>query len=323
MSIAIVGAGAFGTALAISLAKDGQDITLWARDTAQADAMQTTRVNAARLPNATLPEHITVSSNIDTIQGHQTVLLAVPVQKLAHFTEQNRDVLSGKTLVACCKGIDAKSGLGPTGVLQNALPDAKTAILTGPSFAHDIAIGLPTALTLACEDTHLGTQLQHDLTTSNLRLYRSDDVIGAELGGALKNVIAIACGATIGAGLGESARAALITRGFAEMQRMATAVGASYETLAGLSGFGDLTLTCASEGSRNFRYGLSLGRNETFDPNITVEGSMTAKACLTRAEKLNLDMPITAAVVAMIDGTLTLNEAMDSLLARPLKEETC
>jgi glycerol-3-phosphate dehydrogenase (NAD(P)+) len=323
MSIAVLGAGAFGTALAISLSKDGRNVILWARDAVQADTMQKTRINTARLPNATLPEQIIVTSDISAIKDTQTVLLAVPVQQLAGFVERNKGALSNKTLVACCKGIDLQSGLGPTGVLKNALPSAKTAILTGPSFAHDIAIGLPTALTIACEDAGLGIHLQHALTTSNLRLYRSTDVTGAELGGALKNVIAIACGATIGAGLGESARAALITRGFAEMQRMARAVGATAETLSGLSGFGDLTLTCASEGSRNFRFGHSLGRNETFDPNITVEGAMTAKACLARAKDLNLDMPITAAVVAMIDGTLTLNEAMDSLLARPLKEETC
>lgn len=323
MTIAVLGAGAFGSALAISLAKSGQNVTLWARDPSHAEIMQNTRLNAARLPGILLPDGITVTADLDAIRNVKTVLLAVPVQQLARFVEQHKTTLLGKTLVACCKGIDLQSGLGPTGVMQRALPDAKTAILTGPSFAHDIAIGLPTALTLACADPALGAQLQHLLTTSNLRLYRSTDVIGAELGGALKNVIAIACGATIGAGLGESARAALITRGFAEMQRMAQTVGASPDTLAGLSGFGDLALTCASEGSRNFRFGLSLGRNETFDPNITVEGAMTAKACFERAQALALDMPITAAVVAMIDGTLTLNEAMDSLLARPLKEETC
>ena len=323
MSIAVLGAGAFGTALAISLAREGQDITLWARNAEQAKTLQNTRVNGARLPDAMFPETLTVTSELDTIQGFQTLLIAVPMQQLAHFTRDAEKFLSGKTLVACCKGIDLKSGFGPAHVIENNTENARTAILTGPSFAHDIAAGLPTALTLACNDPDLGKTLQGQLSTSNLRLYRSTDVIGAELGGALKNVIAIACGAAIGAGLGESARAALITRGYAEMQRMAEALGAKPETLAGLSGFGDLALTCASEGSRNFRYGLSLGRNTPFDSNVTVEGAATAKACHEKAKTLHIDMPITAAVTAMITQELTLNEAMDSLLARPLKEETC
>ncbi len=323
MSIAGLGAGAFGTALAISLARDGRDVLLWARDDGPADAMQNARRNSARLPDAAFPDTLTATAKLDSIKAFQTLLIAIPMQQLAEFVRANAATLEGKTLVACCKGIDLNTGLGPTAVLKATLPDTPCAVLTGPSFAHDIAIGLPTALTLACENAALGAQLQQELSTANIRLYRSSDVIGAELGGALKNVIAIACGAAIGAGLGESARAALITRGFAEMQRMAQAVGAMPETLAGLSGFGDLALTCASEGSRNFRFGLALGRGETFDPNITVEGAATAKACLARAQTLKLDMPITAAVVAMIDGTLTLKEAMDSLLARPLKEETC
>lgn len=323
MSIAVLGAGAFGTALAVSLAREGKDITLWARNDVHAQTMHAERMNTARLPKATFPSSLKVTSDIDSIKGLSTLLVAVPMQQLAQFVAENAEVLAEKTLVACCKGIDLKTGFGPAQVMQNALPSAQVSILTGPSFAHDIAVGLPTALTLACADAAIGAKLQQDLSTSNLRLYRSSDVAGAELGGALKNIIAIACGAAIGAGLGESARAALITRGFAEMQRMAQAIGAKAETLAGLSGFGDLALTCASEGSRNFRYGLALGRGERFDPSITVEGVATAKATLERAKTLNIEMPITAAVSAMIDRTLTLNEAMESLLARPLKEETC
>jgi len=323
MSIAVLGAGAFGTALAISLAREGTDVTLWARDETLAKQMQKDRTNTARLADAQFPKSLTVTLEIETINDIQTVLIAVPMQNLSQFVQDHRSHLNGKTLVACCKGIDLGSGLGPNGVLQNHLPNSKTAVLTGPSFAHDIAKGLPTALTLACADPALGTDLQKQLSTSNLRLYRSTDVAGAELGGALKNIIAIACGAAIGAGLGESARAALITRGFAEMQRMAKALGAEPETLSGLSGFGDLALTCASTGSRNFRFGHALGTGEAFDPTTTVEGAATAQACLIRARDLAIEMPITAAVVAMIDRTITLNEAMDSLLARPLKEEIC
>ncbi len=323
MSIAVLGAGAFGTALAISLAREGQSITLWARSDVQATRMQRERMNSARLPNAPFPRTLAITADIDAIKAHQTLLIAVPMQQLWQFAKENQPVLSGKTLVACCKGIDLNSGLGPSQVIRSAVPNAKSAILTGPSFAHDIAAGLPTALTLASAHLALGKALQQELSTANIRLYRSTDIIGAELGGALKNVIAIACGAAIGAGLGESARAALITRGYAEMQRMAAALGAKSQTLAGLSGFGDLALTCASESSRNFRFGLSLGRDAAFDPSVTVEGAATAQACHARAKSLNIDMPITAAVAAMISQTLTLNEAMESLLTRPLKEETC
>jgi glycerol-3-phosphate dehydrogenase (NAD(P)+) len=195
------------------------------------------------------------------------------------------------------------------------------ALLTGPSFAHDIAAGLPTALTLACADDELGVRLQYQLTTSNLRLYRSTDTIGAELGGAIKNVIAIACGAAVGAGLGDSARVALMTRGYAEMQRMALPLGARLETLAGLSGFGDLALTCSTKASRNYRFGVALGQGANFDPTITVEGAATARAALQRAGAIGIDMPITAAVVALLDGKIAVAQAMDMLLSRPLKEE--
>ena len=166
-------------------------------------------------------------------------------------------------------------------ILQDVVPSCQSALLTGPSFAHDIACGLPTALTLACADDAIGQQLQKQLTTSNLRLYRTTDTIGAELGGAIKNVIAIACGAAMGAGLGDSARAALMTRGYAEMQRMALPLGARPETLAGLSGFGDLTLTCSTQASRNYRFGVALGQGVEFDPKITVEGAATAQATLS------------------------------------------
>ena len=262
-----------------------------------------------------------MTGDIQAACAAHTLLLAVPMQKLAEFAAQHRSVLAGKTLVACCKGIDLETGDGPVSILRTNVPDARHALLTGPSFAHDIAAGLPTALTLA--GCVVDQTLQNALSTANLRLYRSADVIGAELGGALKNVMAIACGAAIGAGLGDSARAALVTRGFAEMQRMADAMGANPATLAGLSGFGDLVLTCTSTGSRNFRFGVALGRGDSFDPDVTVEGAATAKATLIRAKALDIDMPVTQAVVGLIDKTITLKQAMDALLARPLKEEIC
>ncbi len=231
MSVSVIGAGAFGTALAISLAGRGP-VTLWARSQDHADAMRSARENAARLPGHALPAALSVTADMRVAAENQTLLLAVPMQKLRDLLTEHGAALAGKTLVACCKGIELSSGMGPVAVISDCLPDARPALLTGPSFAHDIAAGLPTALTLACADAELGKSLQQALNTANLRLYRSTDTLGAELGGALKNVIAIACGAVIGAGLGESARAALMTRGYAEMQRMALALGAQTETLA-------------------------------------------------------------------------------------------
>lgn len=317
MSIAVLGAGAFGTALAISLAGSGP-VTLWARDLRD---MAARGENTARLPGCPFPKNLTLTEDLNGIAGADIVLLAVPMQKLRQMLTKNAAILSGKHLVACCKGIELSTGIGPVSVIRQEVPDAIPAILTGPSFAADIAGGLPTALTLACADDAAGKHLQQALTTANLRLYRTTDTIGAELGGALKNVIAIACGAAMGAGLGESARAALMTRGYAEMQRLARHLNAKPSTLSGLSGFGDLTLTCTSDQSRNYRLGLALGLDETFDPGTTVEGAATARAVYDLSQSADLDMPITAAVAAVLDGRQNVPEAMKSLLARPLKEE--
>jgi glycerol-3-phosphate dehydrogenase (NAD(P)+) len=239
------------------------------------------------------------------------------MQQLRPFLNQNSDLFERKNLVTCCKGIDLETGQGPVEIIRGKYPDASASMLTGPSFAKDIAAGKPTALTLACKEDNVGTHLQSLLTTPNLRLYRTIDTLGAELGGALKNVIAIAAGIAIGARLGDSARAAVITRGFAEMQRFALARGARPETLAGLSGFGDLVLTCTSEQSRNFRYGRALGAGAAFDQSITVEGSTTARA----VAKLSRDLPITNAVIDVMDARSDVLSVMQSLLDRPLKEE--
>ncbi|MQQ08175.1 NAD(P)H-dependent glycerol-3-phosphate dehydrogenase [Epibacterium sp. SM1979] len=320
MSVSVLGAGAFGTALAISLGRS-QPVTLWARDPDQAAEIATQRINTRRLPEAPLPEAVTVTSDFNAACASKTLLLAVPMQRLRAFLQQDPLAFRGKNLVACCKGVELSTGLGPVGVIAEVVPDAQAALLTGPSFAADIARGLPTALTLACADAVTGLLLQQELTTANLRLYRTTDTIGAEVGGALKNVFAIACGAVIGAELGDSARAALMTRGFAEMQRMAQTMGARAETLAGLSGFGDLALTCSSPLSRNFSLGLALGRGESFDPSITVEGAATARAVMEKTKSLGIDMPITQTVVALIDQSLTIADAAAQLLTRPLKEE--
>lgn len=320
MSVGVIGSGAFGTALAISLTQNGP-VTLWARSADQVGEMQASRENNQRLPGIRFPATLDVTADISVAGTSPTLLLAVPMQQLRKLLMEHGSVLAGQVLVACCKGVELDSGLGAVGVVNDVLPDTRAALLTGPSFAQDIACGLPTALTLACAQEALGKTLQHDLTTASLRLYRTTDVIGAELGGALKNVMAIACGAVIGAGLGDSARAALMTRGYAEMRRMAMSLGAKPDTLSGLSGFGDLALTCTSDQSRNYRLGLSLGRGDPFDATVTVEGAATARAVADQARKTGLDMPITQSVVALLDSDLTITDAMADLLSRPLKEE--
>ena len=319
--ITVLGAGAFGTSLAISLARTGQPVALWARNTEHAAEMRATRENARRLSGAPFPESLSVYDREAALPNDGPYLLAVPMQKLRGFLTEYAEELAHRQLIATCKGIDLQTGLGPIETIRQTVLSALPALLTGPSFATDIAHGLPTALTLACADESVGKQLQLSLTTPNLRIYRTTDTTGAELGGALKNVIAIACGACIGEGMGDSARAALMTRGFSEMQRLALRKGALPETLTGLSGFGDLVLTCTSELSRNYRFGLALGRQEPFDTSITVEGVPTAKAIVAWAAELGVDMPICSAVAALSNGKLSVAEALQALLSRPLKEE--
>ena len=320
MSVSVIGAGAFGTALAIALGGD-QPITLWARDPAHVADMKASRENKARLPSCALPDAITLTDDLTAAANADILLLCVPMQKLRDFLADLPLVRPDQTLVACCKGIELATGLGPIDVMAEVCTTATHALLTGPSFAQDIARGLPTALTLACSDPVKGEMLQQALSTRTLRLYRTTDVIGAALGGALKNVIAIACGAAMGAGLGESARAALMTRGNAEMQRYAQTCGADPATLSGLSGFGDLVLTCTSSQSRNYRLGLSIGAGTAFDASTTVEGAATARALAAKAREDGLDLPIATAVAALVENRLDVTSAMSALLSRSLKEE--
>lgn len=307
MRLDIIGAGAFGTGLAIAYARAGHAVTLWARD---ADALAAGI--SPRLPGHVLPDGVRVTGDIGECTA-DIAFVALPTQSLGSFLATHR--LTAQTAISCAKGIDRSSGRAPTALLADAAPFVVQ--LTGPSFAADIARGLPTALTLACVDDAHGKTLQSALSLPALRLYRTTDVIGAELGGALKNVIAIAAGAVIGAGLGESARAALIARGFAEMTRYATAHGARPATLTGLSGLGDLVLTCTSEQSRNFRFGHGLSRSESLPEGTTVEGIHTARQLRDAGE----DTPIADTVAALADGTLDIAGALDHLLSRPLKPE--
>ena len=312
--IHVMGAGAYGGALAVALALGGKRVSLWARDPAQVEAMRRTR----RLPrlDAALPDSVTATADPDPGEA-EAVLVAVPAQALRGVLDEHANLLAGRALVACSKGIDLTTLTGPSALLAR-VPGARPAVLTGPSFAAEIAQGLPTALTLAAED---GAGLQRLLSTERLRLYLTDDLLGAELGGALKNVVAIACGAAIGAGFGESARAALMTRGFAETVRLGTALGARAETFTGLSGLGDLALTCGSRLSRNFRYGEALGRGEPAEEGVTVEGAATARAIPPLAERHGLAMPVAEAVAALVAGETDVEGAMQALLARPLREE--
>ncbi len=318
--IGILGAGAFGTALAITLAREGREVRLWARDPAQAQTMQSTRQNLAHLPMATLPDGLTVLSDLTALGPCDALLLAMPMQSLAPFLREHASTLPRAPVIACCKGVDLQTLQGATAVIRLYLPHRDCGVLTGPSFAADIAEGLPTALTLATNSPQ-GDALQHLLSTATLRLYLTSDIIGAELGGALKNVMAIAAGVVVGAGLGDSARAALMTRGYAEMQRFALALGARAETLTGLSGLGDLILTCTSVQSRNLRYGIALGSGADFDPTTTVEGVATARAIVKLADLQSIDMPITRMVASLIDRTIPLDQAVRSLMSRPLKQE--
>lgn len=312
--IGIAGAGAFGTALAVALAADGRKVTLWGRD---ASLSETRR--SPRLPDVAIPSSVTITKNVSNLAECAVVLLALPMQQLSAFLTTQGAGLLPTSLIACCKGIDLTSLQGPTAVIRAAGAKAAVGVLTGPSFAADIARGLPTALTLACDDPQAAI-LQDRLSTATLRLYRTDDIIGAELGGALKNVVAIAAGVVVGAGLGESARAALVTRGYAELQRFALTLGARAETLAGLSGLGDLILTCTSPQSRNYAHGIALGAGKV-PMQATVEGVASAQAVVRIALDKGIEMPVSLMVARLVAGEIAVADAVRELMSRPLKQE--
>lgn len=317
--ISVFGAGAFGTALAISLARDGRKVSLVARTEIHAKTMARDRKNSSRLPGYTFPE--TLIPTYDVCDVAPICLVAVPMQKLSEYLPPLAAVLNGRNVVACCKGVDLATGSGPTATIAATCPGSVPSVLSGPGFAADIATGLPTALTIGAETEDIGVTLQAALSTANLRIYRTTDITGVELGGALKNVVAIAAGVAIGAGLGESARAALMTRGYAELNRFAQSTGAAPETLSGLSGFGDLVLTCTSEKSRNYSFGIALGQGRIQDQNRTVEGISTAKAVSVMAKTRNIDMPVTSVIAKLVDNQLSVGKAVEVLLSRPLTKE--
>lgn len=315
--ITISGAGAFGAALACAFANNGHRVTLWGRNAETMETASTTR-KLPRLPGIALPDGLHLTSDAAELRGAEVRLVCVPTQSLrAHLqTLPEPDA----PLVLCCKGMEVGTGLLPTEVTSDVLPNANVGVLTGPGFAGEIAALKPTALTVAGAGG-LGRGLQDMLASASIRLYRTDDVTGAQIGGAMKNVIAIACGVAIGAGLGESARAAVLTRGFAEMTRFAIARGGRAETLSGLSGLGDLALTATSSLSRNFAFGVALGSGQPPEAGKTVEGAATAGAFADLSANLGIDLPIATMVAALVGGHLPVDKAVAALLSRPLKPE--
>ena len=316
MKISIAGAGAFGSAIASVFAKGGHSTKLFSPTNFK--ELCATRV-PRKLGNIKLPAEIDIVSSLEKNEKNEYLFLAVPTQNLASFCKKNKSFLTDRPLIACCKGVDQETGLRPSEILSEH--SSKVAVMSGPSFAVDISKGMPTALVLASAEPGFLKKLQSDISMQNFRLYRTSDVVGVELGGALKNIIAIACGIAIGAKQGDSARAALMTRGFSEMIAFAKAHGAKEKTLAGLSGLGDLSLTCNSEKSRNFVFGVSLGCQKPFNKNTTVEGVATAFAVSQKARSLGLEMPITSSVSALVEGSASIEEVINSLLSRPTKEE--
>ncbi|QFR33182.1 NAD(P)H-dependent glycerol-3-phosphate dehydrogenase [Ancylobacter sp. TS-1] len=322
-SIGVVGAGAWGTALANASARAGRDVVLWGRDPDAVAAMARLRENRAHLPGVELAPSVAPTADLAALAGVDAVLLVVPAQaSRAVAAELAPHLSAGVPVVTCAKGIERGTALFMTQVLGEACPGATPAILSGPSFAADVAAGLPTAVTLAAHDLALAEALAAALGSASFRLYHSDDVRGVEIGGAAKNVLAIAAGIVGGRRLGASAGAALIARGFAELMRFGKAYGARAETLTGLSGLGDLILTCSTAQSRNYALGLSLGESEGLHPTGRLaEGALTASALMAMADARGVDMPIARAVEAVLAGRSDIEQAIGSLLARPQKAE--
>jgi glycerol-3-phosphate dehydrogenase (NAD(P)+) len=319
--IAVLGAGAWGTALANAAARAGREVVLWEFDAQKAAALIETRVNTAYLPGVKLADQITVSADIASIAGCDAALMVVPAQVMRATAQLAAPHLkSGVPAVSCAKGIERGELCFMSQVLRATLPHNPACALSGPSFAIDVAHGLPTAVTLAAKDEWLAADLSRALASTALRLYHSDDVIGVEIGGAAKNVIAIGSGIAAGCGLGQSAGAAFVARGFAELRRFGSALGGKPETLMGLSGLGDLVLTATSPQSRNFSYGFAIGKGATPDGKLA-EGAFTAQALVALAEKNRVEMPIATAVRDVLDGKISVHEAIEALLARPLTSE--
>jgi glycerol-3-phosphate dehydrogenase (NAD(P)+) len=323
--IAVIGAGAWGTALALSCARAGRKVTLWEHDAKNAEQLATKR-ESLYLPSVRLDDGIAIVRDLADAARADALLLVVPAQYVRSVTSALKPLLSPRTpLIVCAKGIERGSKKFMSEVIAECAPEAVPAILSGPSFARDVARGMPTAVTLAASDGKLAGELAQAVSSATFRPYHSSDIRGVEIGGAAKNVLAIAAGIVSGRGLGYSATAALTTRGFAELVRFGRACGGKAETMTGLSGLGDLILTCTSPQSRNFTFGVNLGQGkkpaEIHRTTGLAEGTFTAPVLLEMARDRSVDMPISAAVAAVIAEKMSVDAAIESLLARPLKAE--
>ena len=321
--IAVIGAGAWGSALALTCARAGRQVTLWEHDARNAAQLAKNR-ESLFLPGVRIDDSIVIANDLAEAVRAQAILLVVPAQAVRAVATALTPLPAARTpVIVCAKGIERGTKKFMTEVIAECAPNAVPAILSGPSFAADVARGMPTAVTLAASDDKLAGELARAIGSASFRPYHSTDVRGVEIGGAAKNVLAIAAGIVNGRGLGASAAAALTTRGFAELVRFGRAYGAKTETMMGLSGLGDLLLTCSSPQSRNFTFGVNLGRGqkpEAIHAGLA-EGVFTASVLVDMARERNVDMPIAIAVAALLNGTMTVDEAIDSLLARPFKAE--
>ncbi len=321
---AVIGGGAWGTALAMMLAQNHDDVLLWAREKKVVDDINQNHRNAIFLPNRALSSAIKATANIAELRNRNIILVVAPAQHVrATLTAL---MPSDAALILCAKGIEAQSQKLLYEVAAQICPNNDIAVLSGPTFAHEVAANKPGAVTFACDNPVLGKALIAAIATSTFRPYYSDDVIGAEIGGAVKNVLAIGCGVVEGAGLGLNARAALIARGYAEMLRYGLAKGARPETMAGLSGLGDLVLSCSSDNSRNFALGIGLGQGQSATDLLSnrlsvAEGAQTAPVLQKSAQSLGVDMPIVDAVCTLLSGDSNVEDVVKTLLSRPLKSE--
>jgi glycerol-3-phosphate dehydrogenase (NAD(P)+) len=317
----VIGAGAWGTALATMAARAGRNVTLWARNAEHAVRIASTRDNP-RLPGVRIAQEIVVTHELAEAARADMILIATPAQHLRGAVNMLASHLAKPVpIIACAKGIEHGTHKFMTEIIAEAAPHAQPAILSGPSFADDVARGLPTAVTLAAKDEALASSLVQALGSATFRPYHSTDVRGVEIGGAAKNVLAIAAGIVVGRNLGASALAALTTRGFSELARFGRACGARTETLSGLSGLGDLLLSCSTAQSRNFALGIALGRGEAAPAGKLAEGTFTAPVLVELAAAQNVDMPVSQAVAAILAGQLTIDAAIEGLLTRPFKAE--
>jgi glycerol-3-phosphate dehydrogenase (NAD(P)+) len=323
----IIGGGAWGTTLAQVLRRAGAEVVLWAREAEVVDSINRARENPLFLPGIKLESGIAATSSLADAARADAILLVPPAQHLREISKSLAPFLAkGTPVVICAKGIEEKTGALMSEAASAALPGMPLAVFSGPTFAAEVAKGLPTAVTLAVADRDLGKTLAEALGARGFRPYLSDDMIGAQVGGAVKNVMAIACGIVMGKRLGDNARASIITRGLAEMVRLALAKGARAETLMGLSGLGDLVLTCTGPQSRNLSLGMALGEGQKLESILAsrrsiAEGVSSAAACVDLAKKLGIEMPISAAVEAILHHGADVDRAIEALLARPFKAE--